>query len=126
MSLVLFRVGDRVKCVDRNSGNFGKSGTVTRIDYENHIVYSDGCTGCGQDDYYKKVNEKSIMQKVSTMMRKLLDADTQVLVKAGYINGDLELTDEGVSALNTVLFTANKAALVALAQEKIDEEKANK
>ena len=55
-------------------------------------------------------------------MKKLLDSDTQTLVKAGYIDGDLNLTDEGREALHSELFTANKAALVKSAQAKLDEE----
>lgn len=64
------------------------------------------------------------MTKLNTMMKKLLDSDTQTLVKAGYINGDLELTTAGRDALNGIIFQQNKAALVALAQEALDEEKA--
>lgn len=61
------------------------------------------------------------MKKVSNMMKRLLDADTQKLVKAGYINGDLELTPEGHKALNTILFEENKAKLVKMAEEDIAE-----
>jgi hypothetical protein len=50
------------------------------------------------------------------------DADTQTLVKAGYINGDLALTDTGRDELTALVFDANKAALVAAAQAKIAEE----
>jgi hypothetical protein len=67
--------------------------------------------------------KKTLMTKLNTMMKKLLDADTQTLVKAGYINGDLELTSAGRDALNTIVFQANKAALVAMAQEALEEEK---
>ncbi len=66
--------------------------------------------------------EKGFMKKLNTMMRKLLDVDTQTLVKAGYLNGDLELTEEGKEALFGILFVANKAELVASAQAVLDEE----
>lgn len=75
-------------------------------------------------DYIKP--KKTLMNKVSTMMKKLLDADTQTLVKAGYLNGDLDLTDKGKTALNTIVFMANKADLVVSAQEAIDEEETAK
>jgi hypothetical protein len=64
-----------------------------------------------------------IMYKVSSMMKRMLDADAQTLYKAGYINGDLELTDKGRTALNTIIFVANKSELVKMAQEELDEEK---
>lgn len=69
-----------------------------------------------------KVNTKN-MSTIGNMMKRLLDADTQTLVKAGYINGDLELTEAGKKALWAISFTANKAALVAEAQEALDAEK---
>ena len=62
------------------------------------------------------------MNKLKPMTKRLLDKDTQTLCKAGYINGDLELTENGRNALNTILFTANKAELVKMAQEELDEE----
>jgi len=59
---------------------------------------------------------------LNTMMKKLLDKNTQKLVKAGYINGDLELTREGNEALTAILFEQNKEELVKLAEEKLKEE----
>lgn len=67
-------------------------------------------------------NNNSMLQTVGAMLKRLLDADSQKLYKAGFINGDLELTDEGTSALMSVLFDANKAALVKEAEEVIAEE----
>lgn len=66
------------------------------------------------------------MNRVSAMMKRLLDADTQTLVKAGFLDQNLELTEHGCDALDAILFDANKAALVKLAQEKLDEAKASK
>lgn len=56
------------------------------------------------------------------MMKRLLDADTQTLVKAGLINGDLEMTSLGQQTLMAVLFDANKAALVKEAEQIISDE----
>jgi hypothetical protein len=68
--------------------------------------------------------KKPIMSRLNNMMKRLLDSDTQTLVKAGYINGDLELTDKGQEALDSVLFAANKAELVTLAQADLNENQA--
>lgn len=65
-----------------------------------------------------------MIQTLSSMLKRLLDADSQTLYKAGFINGDLELTDEGEKALMGILFDANKAALVVEAQAVIDDEAA--
>ncbi len=68
-----------------------------------------------KENYIK--SKKTLMKTVSNMMKKLLDADTQELVEANYINGDLELTIEGIRALQTILFVSNKAELVKMAVE---------
>ena len=64
------------------------------------------CVGCFKDGHLKlyKPNNKTIMQKLTPMLKRFLDKGAQTLYKADYINGDLELTDEGKSALNTVLY----------------------
>ena len=80
---------------------------------DNHIT--------GSDETISQPNKT--MNKLKPMMKRLLDKDTQTLYKAGYINRDLELTENGRNALNTILFTANKAELVKMAQEELDEEK---
>lgn len=72
----------------------------------------------------KKSTKKTFMNKVSIMMKKLLDADTQTLVKAGFINGDLELTCEGAKNLQTIMFMANKAEMVTVAEALIAEAEA--
>lgn len=73
--------------------------------------------------YLKLDRKEKTMSTIGSMMKRLLDKDTQILVKAGYINGDLELTDKGKSALWAILFSANKEALVAEAKEVLDAEK---
>jgi hypothetical protein len=60
---------------------------------------------------------------LNNFMKKMLDKDTQTLIKAEYINGDLLLTQKGKEALDSINFQANKAELVKLAQEDLDEEK---
>ena len=79
---------------------------------DNHIT--------GSDETISQPNKT--MNKLNPMMKRLLDKDTRTLYKAGYINRDLELTENGRNALDTILFTANKAELVKMAQEELDEE----
>ena len=66
--------------------------------------------------------KKTIMSKITTIMKKLLDADTQALVKAGFLNSELDVTIEGQNELNAILFNTNKAALVEAANAKIADE----
>ncbi len=73
------------------------------------------------DGVIKKNKPKTFMSRVSIMMKKLLDVDTQKLVKAGLINGDLMPTHEGFTESAVINFMANKAALVERADEIIAE-----
>ena len=51
-----------------------------------------------------------------------MSADDKILTKAGYLNGDMDLTQNGNEALMSILFSINKGALVLLAQSELDEE----
>lgn len=131
------KVGDTCTVVDPNNcpcPNFrGSDGGVDiRITgfegnhYRYDILNASGtkvanCYNCLHDEHLKP--KHSIMNKLSNMMKRLLDKDSQALVKAGFINGDLELTGEGQEVLHSLLFQQNKEALVELAQEKLAEEK---
>lgn len=95
-------------------------------DFFDFQTYTNSWKIIGWDTAETIKPKKTIMTTLNTMMKKLLDADTQTLVKAGYINGDLELTTEGKQALIEIIFDLNKSALVAVAQAKLDEAKADK
>lgn len=79
-----------------------------------------------KNNYPKFKPKKTIMQKLSSMARSILDPDTQTLVKAGYLNEDLSLSDTGRYRLMAMSFAANKAALVVEAQKDLDEAKSVK
>lgn len=131
MQMTKYKVGDRIQNIDMSGPNRGKFGKVYEILYLNNeyyfikVRYEDGEYGSAKESEgcYKIIKTKTTMQKLGTMMKKLLDKDTQLLVKAGFINGDLELTEEGRKELLSINFEANKAKLVDIAKEKIAEEK---
>ncbi len=138
------KTGDIVENINPNSKRFGKRARVTSVCFDQwvHVAYDKSDLGSYVENIqqggwegkeyinkwrntYKIINT-SMIKTLSNMMKKLLDSDTQTLVKADYINGDLELTSEGSNALLTVLFVANKAALLTMAQTAIDEAEKNK
>lgn len=65
--------------------------------------------------------KKTIMKTLSNYYKKLTDADTQALVKAGYLNGDLEPTCKADAAIKEINFFTLKAQLVEKAKEEILE-----
>ncbi len=135
------KIGDRVILIaDYDSARAGIEGIVICNEYENgsgrfgvdfgndfeygHKLDGKSKTPTGYwvpSKNLKVINKKSIMKTLSIMMEKLLDADTRKLVKAGFINGDLNLTEEGKVQLQTIVFMANKAEMVKLTEEVIAE-----
>jgi hypothetical protein len=121
----MFKVGDRVWEIGKICFGIYQDETFEN----NHIVVWECDCHAGlrlsiSDQRLQLIKQlKSSMGKLNNMMKRLLDADTQTLVKAEYINGDLELTEKGRGALYSVLFADKKADLVALAQGELDEAK---
>lgn len=75
-------------------------------------------------DYKNK--KKTIMSKITTMMKKLLDGQTRKFIEAGFLDSNLEMTTEGYKALHMITFEEHKAKLEAAADERIAEIKAEK
>lgn len=69
---------------------------------------------------------KNNFMNIGAMAKLLLDKDTKTLVKAGFMNPDLTLTQEGKTALDAINFLANKAELVKQAHEVIIENEEKK
>ena len=132
------RIGDLVERIIDDHGDFleGDEGRVVNIrkDGSNFDVrLEDGSISKGNSPSKLSViqrasvdkpegNKPKMLQRLGNYMKKLLDKDTQVLVKAGFINGDLEPTEEGLDALNSILFFEKKTELVEMAKEMIAEE----
>ena len=76
----------------------------------------------GRYSIENKFTNKIIM-KITNLVKKLLDKKTRDLIEAGYIDGDLELTEEGKEALLSILFIEKKEELVKMAQDEIKNNK---
>ena len=66
------------------------------------------------------------MSKLKTLFTKLVSPEVRTLSEAGFLNGDLALTNEGKEELINLLFLEKKADLVKVAQEMLDEAKKEK
>lgn len=88
----------------------------------------DYVVGHGTGEALPKTTTKktNIMNTVSRIAEKAFSADTKALIEAGYLDKSLELTGYGRDVLESVVFEANKAALVEAAKEEIKEAKAKK
>lgn len=66
--------------------------------------------------------KKTFMQKLTTALKKILSPNLQAQYKAGFRNGDLELTEKGQDQLLELLATEKEQELADLAKEIILEE----
>ena len=89
---------------------------------DNYVARDCWAAGVSNPDLeIKIITQTNNTMKITNLVKKLLDNDTRTLVKAGFINGDLALTDEGTSELLGALFLEKKDELVKIAQAKLDE-----
>lgn len=66
---------------------------------------------------------KKKMEKLTTLAKKIFDADTRLFIKAGILGKDLEVTEEGINFLLAQYLSDNKAALAKEAKKLVDERK---
>lgn len=66
------------------------------------------------------------MKTLSAIAKKVFDADTRTLVKAGILDESLEITEEGTSFLLAQYLADNKKALALEAKKLLDEKKEDK
>ena len=64
-----------------------------------------------------KLTNKTMI-KITNLVKKILDVDTRILIKAGFIDGNLSITEEGTSELLSLVFLEKKEELVKIAEEK--------
>jgi hypothetical protein len=74
-----------------------------------------------------KKNKPTIMKKLSNFITKTVDSNTQELLKAGYINGNLEPTEKGYEKVREIIWFQNLPALTEAAKaDNIEEAKESK
>lgn len=124
----------------------GSKGTIEGVDHTIHsgdgIYKIDGCTSY-TDCMLRKVGEseeepreepkltnnnnnkkgKNIMAELGKMFKKLVNKKVRVLAEAGFINGDLELTQRGRDSLTALTFDDYQDRLVKEAEGVLEEQK---
>lgn len=66
------------------------------------------------------------MKTLTPQQEEVLDADTKILLQAGFLNDDLTPSDKGLDVSEEIQFDANKTALLAKATAIINAAKAAK
>ena len=133
----MFKIGDRVKAKEYTPYDIttnGWEGEVVSIKkcYTVDITVSNGTVVAYdvESKYFDLITssdeinkQRTSKMRLNSMMKRLMDPDVKKLMKAGLINGDLLLTEEGKDELTAIMFDEKKAELVKIAEEKIAEDK---
>ncbi len=98
---------------------FGRTVSLTDLASSKYEVFSLPNSTCSYKDNQPK------METLTAIAKRLLDSNTKTLIKAGFMDNALNLTYSGQAALNAIVADEHKDALVAAAQEAIDEAKDN-
>jgi len=111
------KVGEIYKVVAIIDENYGFFIDIQGKGYKGDYIVVSGISSSN----FNKINKTKIM-KITNLVKKILDKDTRTLIKAGFINGDIALTEEGVNELIGILFLEKKAELLKVAEEKLNED----
>lgn len=94
--------------------------------YDSYL-FGRSTSTCSSDDSkalfsISKPTEKS-MYNLTNIAKRLLNKDIKTLVKAGFMNSDLSMTEAGRQELTSILFEKYQKELVEAATTKLEEEK---
>ena len=131
-----YKVGDKLKRTNNKCGNYSSyAGEYIIIteggdNYYTYDIYNkdnkkrSSCASCLGDEDLEFYN-KLIMSanKLTPMQEKTLDKDMKVLVEAGYLDSNLEVTEDGKRVLESMVFEAHKVELIKLAKAAIKSAK---
>ncbi len=126
-----FKIGDKVRVLHNGmvgeiknlfwNNNIGGYSEII-LDNNNHSFYYCNENLALVEENLITNKSKTNLMKLNTMMKKLLDANTKKLIKAGLIDGNLLLTEQGKEALQAIEVEKNKKELLEMADEIIAEE----
>ena len=77
-------------------------------------------------DSNKSLTKKHMLNKITSKLKRVLNKDLQAQYKVGYINGGLELTQDGKNALLSILAVEKEKELGEDARELVKEIEADK
>ena len=80
----------------------------------------------GTKSTVKEDAKPTIHSMFNAIMKRLIDAKTKTLVKAGFLNDSLQLTPTGMDEVNALFLSDNIDKLVEVAEERIKESKEKK
>jgi hypothetical protein len=133
-----FTKGQRVKVIhdfDASQNNLvGLEGIIVKLNddpyyrYEVHFT-NDALMDCIEaelESLEATPENAGFMDKLTTFARKVVDPDLRNMIKVGWLDNSLELTEEGKQVLLAEYFFDNKEKIGKLAADQLKENKKDK
>lgn len=138
-----FQQGDRVEILESEDVEDyeGEAGVIVKINsgaYPYKVEFEDGESEDFTEDEMKLIESvKSVrktgiarkkinMNKLTILAKSIVDADLRNMIKVGWIDNSLQLTEEGEQAILAHYLSANKAELGKLAEAELKDRRKDK
>lgn len=134
-----FKEGDRIKMLDTCTGaQIGKE-YYLKMDGPTPRVWGTDERSTGPSEVFlcscsykwemacpveELLNNNNTMAEVNTVGKKMLDAETQILMEGGMLDERLNITALAVDEMRAIKFVENKTALLEVAKANIEKAKA--
>ena len=111
----------------------GKKGTIVNVDWKEYLIHffddSSQWVPLSQIEKTPEIAQKSTMSginKLTILAKSIVDADLRNMIKVGWLDSSLQLTEEGEEAILAHYLSANKADLGKLAEAELKERRKDK
>lgn len=136
-----FKKGEKVLVIDEDSDCFNESGIVIeaisedtyRVELEEEVDWfveeqlrSKGQPKRAVQGFAKYKKPMSNLDRLSNLAKKVLSPSTKNMIKAGWLNEDLTLTEEGADVVISEYFSENEEKFGKLAAAALKERKDDK
>ncbi len=141
-----FEKGERVFVIDEDCEFFNQAGIVVEIDEDTVCVeFEENSEWFDEDQLRSKLKPSrakteslgfarqaepmNVLKTLSTLAKKTFDKKTQNYIRLGWLDNDLEVTEEGIAAVAEVAFsgeTLEELAARKVAEVEKEEEKEKK
>ena len=114
-----FQKGDRVEYIES-----GDEGTVVKVEGEEiQVLFDDDeVDSCLANELTSlEVAHRNSMNKLTILAKKIVDADLRNMIKVGWLDNSLQLTQEGEDAVLADYLAENKVRFGKMAEEELKE-----
>jgi len=116
-----------MNCKECHTNRYGYASTSTTADFGKFEQYINKEMKQKEEflSSQSKPSNPTIMYQLTNIAKRLLNKEVKTLVKAGFMNSELSMTEAGRQELTSILFDKFQKELVEAAAAKLEEDKEN-